>query len=489
MKREQKHFERKHDGATQVRPDRDDSWIDQELIKAGEFRDVRLGKRFRRLVQQLAEGVGESIPWACQDWANTKAAYRFFSNVRVSQERILAGHFQSTRERLPAGESPILVVHDTTEFSYKREDTAAIGLVSKGAVRKDGQGRPMFFTTCGICLHSSLAVTAQGLPLGLAAVKFWSRKEFKGRQRRRKAHTAPIEEKESMRWLENLRKSSQGLGQPWRCIHVGDQESDIYDLLGAARQIGTHFLIRTRADRLADGGPKTVAEKIHQSPRRGLYRITIRDQQGMVAEVALEIRYRRLQIQSPKGKKRRYPALMVTVIEARERGTPQGRDRIDWKLITDLPVGSRQDAIEKVQWHALRWKIEMFHKILKSGCRAEQAKLRTAARLVNLLAVLCILSWRIFWLTMMNRIAPNLRPGLVFTPLELQVLDRVVRDKPDADDHRRSLSRYLIKLAQLGGYLARNSDPPPGNMVIWRGLSRLVDIELGVMIGAQLVGN
>ena len=487
MRQQQKHLESKKERGTQ-QLGRTDGWIDQELLES-EFGDVRLGKRFRRLVEQLAEGVGKSIPWACQDWANTKAAYRFFSNEGVNEEKILAGHFQSTRERLPAGEDPILVLHDTTEFSYKREDQAAVGIVSKAAVRKDSQGRPVFFTTCGICMHSSLAVTTAGLPLGLTAVKFWSRKQFKGLPQRRKAHAAPIEEKESIRWLENLRDSTQRLGQAERCVHVGDQESDIYDLFAVAQQLGTHFLVRTRADRLADGGPETVAEKIRQTPRRGLYRISLRDQQGQVSEVVLEIRYRRLRIQSPQGKKKRYPALTVSVIEAREQGTPRGRDKIDWKLITDLPVSSRPAAIEKVQWYALRWKIETFHKILKSGCKAEEAKLRTAARLVNLLAVLCILSWRVFWLTMINRTNPDGHPELVFTALELQVLDRLVPDRPQAGGRKRSLARYLTKLAQLGGYLARNSDSPPGNMVIWRGLSRLVDLELGVMIGAQLVGN
>ena len=488
MRQQAKHLEGEKGRGTQSRLSCADSWIEQELEES-EFQDERLGKRFRKLVEQLAEGVGKSIPWACQDWANTKAAYRFFANEKVSQEKILAGHFQSTRERLPVGESAILVLHDTTEFSYKREDMAAIGLMGKATVRKDSQGRPIFFTTCGIYLHSSLVVTSTGLPLGLAAVKFWSRKQFQGLQQRRKAHDAPIEEKESIRWLENLRDSTQRLGQAERCVHVGDQEGDIYDLFAVAQQWGTHFLVRTRADRLADGGPETVAEKIQQAPRRGLYRIRLRDQQGEVSEVVLEIRYRRLRIQSPQGKKKRYPALTVSVIEARERGIPHGRDKIDWKLITDLPVSSRSAAIEKVQWYALRWKIETFHKILKSGCKAEEAKLRTAARLVNLLAVLCILSWRIFWLTMTNRIVPSGCPERVFTALELRVLDRLVPDKPHAEVRKRSLSCYLTKLAQLGGYLARNSDSPPGNMVIWRGLSRLVDIELGIMIGAQLVGN
>ena len=463
-------------------------WIEQELA-ASKLPDARLEKRLRHLVEQMAKGVGRSIPWACQDWAAAKAAYRFFSNGRVSEEQILAGHFSATRERLGCGEELFLIVHDTTEFSYKREDMAAVGLVSKGSVRKDSQGHPVYFTTCGINLHSSLAVTLDGLPMGLTAVKFWSRKAFKGRKAKRKAHRAPIEEKESIRWLENLRSSTELLGQPQRCIHVGDQESDIFDLFGTAQQLGTHFLVRTRADRLADGGPDTVAETIGRSPRRGLYRIAVRNRKGEESEAVLEIRYRRMCIQTAKGKKKRYPDQMVTVIEAREQEMPPDRDRIDWKLITDLAVNSRQQAVEKVQWYALRWKIEIFHKILKSGCRAEQAKLRTESRLVNLLAVFCILSWRVFWLTMTNRIDPEADPGLVFTDLELRILERLAADRPTVQLQQQGLSHYLIKLARLGGYLARNSDPPPGNETIWRGLTRLVDIQLGVILGAEFVGN
>jgi hypothetical protein len=464
------------------------NWIEQELA-ASTLPDARLDKRLRYLVEQLAKGVGRSIPWACQDWAAVKAAYRFFSNDRVSEEQIMAGHFQATRERIPSTGELFLVVHDTTEFSYKREDMAAVGLVSKGSVRKDAEGRPVYFTTCGINLHSSLVVTLDGLPLGLTTVKFWSRKAFKGRKAKRKAHNAPIEEKESVRWLENLRSSTELLGQPQRSVHVGDQESDIFDLFGVAQQLGTHFLVRTRADRLADGGPETVAEAIGQTPRRGLYRIKVRNRKGQESEAVLEIRYRRMCLQTPKGKKKRYPDQRVTVIEAREQETPPDRERIDWKLITDLAVNSRHEAVEKVQWYALRWKIEVFHKILKSGCRAEDARLRTASRLTNLLAVFCILSWRVFWLTMTNRIDPEADPELVFTDLELRILDRLVSDKPTVGSRQPLLSHYLIKLARLGGYLARNSDPPPGNETIWRGLNRLVDIQLGVIMGAEFVGN
>ena len=120
----------------------------------------------------------------------------------------------------------------------------------------------------------------------------------------------------------------------------------------------------------------------------------------------------------PIGKQSRYPALYLTVIHARERAEPGDRKRIEWKLITDLPVASRRDAIEKLNWYAMRWKIETFHKILKSGCKAEDVKLRTAERLVNLIAILCLLSWRVFWMTMLTRTRPEASPQMALTRIE-----------------------------------------------------------------------
>jgi hypothetical protein len=221
-------------------------------------------------------------------------------------------------------------------------------------------------TVCGLLMHSNLAVTTEGLPLGLSAIKFWTRQKFKGTaalKRKVNPTRVPIECKESVRWLES-----------------------------------------------------------------------------------------------------------------------------DWKLITDLPVRSRAQAIEKLRWYAMRWKTELFHKILKSGCRAEDAKLRTAKRLVNLLSLYCILSWRISWLTMLNRVIPDGSPRLALTALEIDLLDELVQDKGLRSRRRKTLSHYLTKVARIGGYVARGYDPPPGNTVIWRGLTRLMDIELGATIGARIYG-
>jgi hypothetical protein len=140
-----------------------------------------------------------------------------------------------------------------------------------------------------------------------------------------------------------------------------------------------------------------------------------------------------------------------------------------------------------LEWYASRWKIETFHKILKSGCKAEASKLRTAERLVNLIAVFCILSWRIFWMTMLNRSTSNAPPSIAFTDDERQLLDRLIPDKI-TPGHPKKLSSYITKVARLGGYLARASDAPPGNTVMWRGLARLTDIAIGFDL-AKDVGN
>jgi hypothetical protein len=466
-------------------------WVDREIAGC-EFRDARLGDRFRKLLAQLGSAMGQSIPLVCQDWANTKAAYRFFSNDRVSEADILAGHFQSTRDRSAATDGVVLVLHDTTEFTYQRESSEAIGITKRINSGRDKAGRLRSHTVCGILMHSSLAVTTEGLPLGLAAVKFWTRKKFKGTAALKKKINptrVPIEKKESIRWLENLKQSTELLDDPGRCIHIGDRESDIYELFCLVQEVGTHFLVRTCVDRLAGDGDHTIAQEMDEVAVKGLHRIEVRDSNGDPDEAVLEIRYRRIRVLPPIGKQKRYPALTLTVIHADERGAPKNRKKIEWQLITDLAVQSRQDAIEKLEWYALRWKIEVFHKILKSGCKAEESKLRTAQRLANLISIFCILSWRVFWMTMLNRSAPTAAADLALTVAEIDLLDHLVKDKDRQSLRRKTLSHYLIKIARLGGYLARANDPPPGNTVMWRGLSRLTDIELGAIIGAKIVGN
>ncbi|MGY3108144.1 MULTISPECIES: hypothetical protein [unclassified Bradyrhizobium] len=177
------------------------------------------------------------------------------------------------------------------------------------------------------------------------------RKKFKGIAALKKKINptrVPIEKKESIRWLDNVCQSTELLGDPGRCVHVGDRESDIYELFCAAREAVTHFVIRTCVDRLAGEGDHTIADEMDEVAVKGQHRIDVRNNNGDPDEAVLEIRYRRIRVLPPIGKQKRYPALTLTVIHAEERVTPKNRKKIEWKLITDLRVGSRAGAIEKL---------------------------------------------------------------------------------------------------------------------------------------------
>lgn len=452
-----------------------DVWVEKEVMGC-DFPDQRLKTRLGRLLTTLGQKIGDTIPTACQDWAATKAAYRFFDNSRVDESVILAGHFAATQSRFAQAEGSILILHDTTEFSYQRNHPEKIGKTHVTASRQRKSG-PV--TVCGMLMHSSLVLTSDGLPLGLAAVKFWTRKKFKGtRSLRGKICMTriPIEQKESYRWLENVRQSTRLLSEPERCIHIGDRESDIYELFCTAEEENSRFLIRTCVDRLA-GNKTTIARKMSRQPVLGYHDIEIHDANGNLSRAKLSIRVCNMTIHPPVAKKKNYPSLAVTVIYAQERRPPKGRDAIHWKLITNLQVTTLENAVEKLNWYAQRWKIETFHKILKSGCNAEKSKLHTAERLTNLLAVFCIIAWRVFWLTMINRASPDCAAEEVFTKTEIEILDLLRNDGETPT--KKTVKEYVTELAKIGGYLARGKDPPPGNTIMWRGLSRLTDIHLG----------
>jgi hypothetical protein len=465
----------------------EDGWLAGEL-GGSTLPDQRLARRLLHIAGQMSASPGQPLPLACQDWAATKAAYRFFDNDRVTEQGVLAGHFAATKSRVSAATGTILVLQDTTEFIYKRNAPEKIGFTKAINSGRDKHGRLREHTLCGLLMHSSLAVTTAGVPLGLAAVKFWTRSKFKGTaalKRKVNPTRVPIEVKESYRWLENLRQSNALLEAPERCVHVGDRESDIYELYCLAQELGTTFLVRVQTDRLAGGedGPRHdgKAHRVYQKLENVPWA-------GQPEKVSLSVKFSSIDTLPPIGKQKAYPPTRLVYIHAAEDGEPEGRPKVDWRLVTNLPVSSLADAVEKLSWYALRWKIEVFHKIMKSGCKAEDSKLRTAERLVKLLAIIAVVSWRVFWITMSSRANPDSSAEVAFTPTEIAILDVVV---PASRGQRRppDLAFYANRLARLGGYLDRARDPPPGNIVMWRGIKRLNDIALGMRIAANLVGN
>jgi hypothetical protein len=444
------------------------SWIEQE-IKNCVFKDQRLTHRTLKLLKQMSHKLGSSVPMACQDWANTKAAYRYFSNPNISEDEILEGHFKSTKQRFEEVDGPVLVLHDTTEITYNRIQPQKIGFTRKCANKKGLFNQKIKRAQCGILMHSSLVVTPEGLPLGLCANKFWTREKFKNAKslyRKKNATRIPLEEKESWRWIDGLKRSNNLLGDNHRIVHIGDRESDMYDFFRAAHDDDSNFLVRIKVNRRTDNETITIFDIMNSAKNRGKHTITFRDANGDLINTQIELKFETVTIKPSFGLKSRiYPDTTVTLIFAKEIGEPNGkREPIDWKLMTNLEVRSKEEAIEKRQWYSLRWRIEIFFKILKSGCKVDESKLRTANALSKMISLNCIIAWRIFWLTMINRELPVVSPQIVFSDIELKILNQL---KPDNKKTSKNLSEYILKIAKLGGYLARSTDPPPGHTVIW----------------------
>jgi hypothetical protein len=405
------------------------------------------------MLEALGERPGKSLPTAFQDWSNTKDAYRFFSNGNVSEDKIMEGHFAASALRIEATDGPILILQDTTEFSFKRSTPEKIGFTKISTRRKLEEGRYQKHAVCGLLMHASLAITPGGLPLGLTAANFWSRAKFKGTaalKRQINPTRVPIETKESMRWLDNLRLSTELAGAPERCVHIGDRESDIYELYCLAEELGTSFLVRSCVDRLAEDGDTTISKVMAQSQSSGTHEVRFRDAQGQDHRAVLTIRHATMTVRPPIGKQRKYPHQNLQIIHAEELDPPEGRAPVVWKLITNLPVESHAQAVHKLEWYALRWKIETFFRTLKTSCRIEEIRLATADRLANCVALCCIVAWRVSWLTMLSRGTQGTSPAVVFTEEERSLLERSTPDRKRED--RRDLECYVRAIARLGGY-------------------------------------
>jgi hypothetical protein len=393
------------------------NWVETE-ISGCDFGDVRLHRRLGKMLENLGERPGDSLPTAFQDWANTKAAYRFFDNDAVSEDKILTGHFRSTAQRVQATDGPILILQDTTDFAFKRANPEKIGFTGTATgPRQRGEWRKKYLV-CGMLMHVSLAITPEGLPLGLTAAKFWSRDKFKGTtalKRKVNPTRVPIEEKESMRWLDNLRRSTELSEAPERCVHIGDRESDIFELYCLAQELGTQFLVRSCVDRLAEDGDTTISRVLADIAPSGTHNIRFRDAKGVEQSADLQIKFASMTVRPPIGKQKKYSRQELQIIHAKEVCPPEGRAPICWKLITNLAIKSHDDAVHKLHSYALRWKIETFFKTLKTGCKVEDVRLTTADRLANFIALCCVVAWRVSWLTMLSREAPETSPTAVFT--------------------------------------------------------------------------
>ena len=437
------------------------------------FGDKRLSKRLPTILEQLSSDTTASISAACGDPYQAKAIYRFLANEGTTVERIVqVAHDVTIGNIYTVRPAVLLLVQDTVEINYS-------GLKMTGGLGNIGTKK----SSLGILGHTSLAIGEDGEVFGMMAQKLWTRPpEEHGKSKSRK--NLPIEEKESYKWLETMMNAEAAFPEGTLAVHVCDREGDIYELFQLAEEKGAHYLCRRTYNRLteSDDGNIKLDDFLAGRPVAGTATVNVpRDSHtGRLArEAALEIRYGKCLVKKPRtsGKDVGLPKTVeVYAISAVEINPPEGQEGISWQLVTNVPAGSFDDAVRMLHWYTLRWRIELFHKTLKSGCTVEELQSVSAERLMKLIAVYSIIALQIMSLSYVARTNPDKSCEKYFEKDEWKILYKVANKTKDLPETPPTILEAVVMVAKLGGFLARKSDGFPGVKVMWKGLTKFYTI-------------
>nr|WP_081431420.1 IS4 family transposase [Moorena bouillonii] len=381
--------------------------MDQPGNKSEIFQDIRHAKRLRKTLVVLSEHPGETVPKASGNASNSQSIYRFWSNEKVTRTQILASHKEGVVRRcVEAG--VVLAIQDTTDLEYTtHEATKGLGYINQTLQQ-------------GIKVHSCIAVSAKGKPLGLLHQQSWTRKHRSGLKKERKKKA--IQEKESYRWLETVKGAEEGLAEKAKLIHVADREADIFELFAQKRSANSELLIRGEYNRRVKEEMGYLLPMIEQRPILGTMTINLeRNPKRPARQASLQIRGIRVTLEVPQHhpKPHNLHPVEINVLLVEETEKPaDGSQPIRWLLLTTLPIDDFQKAWQCVQWYSYRWLIERFHFTLKSGCGMEKLQLQTRERLLKALATYNIVAWRLMWLTYQARLNPDASCQVVFSPQE-----------------------------------------------------------------------
>ena len=465
------------------------SWVLDEM-KSTDLSDKRLNHRLWEVLSQLAEHPTASIPAACGGHAEMTAAYRLFDNEKAAFEHILAPHTEATRERLTQ-HAVVLLVQDTSEVDVTRPNQPVVG-----AGPLDGETRR------GALLHLLHTFTPDGTPLGTLHAVAWVREEevICASMSRAERAALPIEEKESFRWVETLRRASEEARHcpSTQLICIADSEADIYELLveGTAEPCRADWIVRACQNRAlqwkngVQSGEKYVREQLLAQPVRFTQTIQVRGRKAKVAcetrgrrqprqsrETEVEVRAGRVTLRPPWRSDRRLPEVSLNVVLVREVDPPEDDEPVEWLLLTSLAVNEAEAVRLVIQYYCARWMIEVFFRVLKSGCRVEERRFEHIDRILSCLAVYLIVAWRTLYVCRLGRGCPEVNCEAVFEPAEWKPVWKVVhRSEPPRVPP--PLGEMIRLVAQLGGYVNRKRRDPPGPQSVWIGLQRVHDFAL-----------
>lgn len=473
----------------------ENSWAEKEL-EGIDLGDARLNERLVRLCSRFSDSPESPINQACTDWAETKAAYRFFSNRNVDASAITKAHILKTAERAKAHKT-ILALQDTSYFIYTSHlKTKGLGrLASRKGKNVDD------IPSTGLLMHACLAVTTDGTPLGLLDQQIYSR-PCDADPATAPEVALPIEQKESYRWLSSLKQASQSTVGT-QIVTVCDREADIYEFFAQSAQSHAPVLVRARIDRAINKGSPaqpdgtTLWRHMAQQPQAGTLSIEIpprrkskQNNERAARTAVITIRFGSFLLNPPRNlaayRNTVLPDLPMYAVHAVEANPPEGVEPVEWMLLTDLEVATFDQACEKVRWYSLRWRIEMYFKVLKSGFQVEKCRLEHADRLIKYLAIMSIVAWRLFMITLIARSSPDAPCSLFMADTEWKILFMKINKTRILPDQAPPMSQVIIWIARLGGFLARKADGMPGTIPLWRGWKRLIDLSEGYNLAVDV---
>lgn len=461
------------------------NWCHNEFSSV-DLGDDRLNKRFIEVASNLLDNPGSPIVEASQSWNEAKAAYRLFDNEKLSDAHIKELHQSETVIRLNQQDDEIfLAIQDTTTLNYTHHP-------KKKGLEKINKNPGYKNPSKGCFLHNTLLMTESGLPLGLIDQKIYQHipRRIKHKQR-------PITEKESYRWLESLHHTKELCGEK-TVITVADRESDIYEFFDDAQKLNAKILIRASKDRIlvSEKGKKhdTLWSFMKKQKIAATLNIEIPEQRYRSRRQAeVEVRFSEVEYTPPQRAKSarvgKLEKVKLNVIWIYENSCNEDNDKLEWMLLTNVAINNVADAQKAIQWYKLRWQIECYHRVLKSGCKVEDCRLESYERLKKYLALKSVIAYRLFNLTHMNRVNPEESCENILMEHEWKALYCKVQKTSQPIDKPPTIREAVRMIAKMGGFAGRNSDGEPGMTTIWRGWQKLTELsELWLIINGETYG-
>lgn len=448
--------------------------------------DKRRTKRLVSLVDQMCLRPGGTLPQKFRNPADVQAFYRLMRKDDVTHEAILDAHRQATLKHIEDLETPVLILHDTTELEY----TTHKSLDDLGPI---GNGRRRGYIT-----HNSLAVepTTREV-IGLCNQVLHRRAKVAKSETR--AQRNKRKSRESRLWIQG----TEPLPSNRQFIDVCDRGADTSEFLEYEMGSGRRFVIRSSHDRCvlvghgsSEGSPskENTARKLREyastleqagswtlqvtsksemrSPRRkGKKKLMTRTKRDAHMAVA----FAPVQITPSKSRKEPMPVWIVRVWEI---DPPPGQERLEWTLLTNEPVENFETAYRVVGWYECRWIIEEYHKGMKTGCRTEDLQFTSEDRLQPAIALLSVVTLTLLQLRQASR-RPDAKTRKATTVIGSSYVEVLSLWRHKKIHRDWTVHEFYYALARLGGHQNRKSDHPPGWQVIWEGWKELLPMVIG----------